>query len=68
MFGSMARGEKFDDIDVIIEEDLDYKKLLDFKTQLKAQTSYKVDIVQKKYAEPIILHRALKKFRYAAAS
>ncbi len=68
LFGSMARGEKFKDIDLLIEEDLDYKELLELRTQLEAQTGYKVDIVQKKYAEPVILLRALKEIRYAAAS
>ena len=68
LFGSLARGEKFNDIDLLIEEDLNYQKLLELKTVLEAQTGYKVDIVQRQYAEPVILYRALKDIRYAAAS
>ncbi len=68
IFGSLARGEKFNDIDLLIDEDLGYKKLLELKNVLEEQTGYKVDVIQKKYAEPVILHRALKEVRYAAAS
>lgn len=68
LFGSLARGEKFNDIDLLIEDDLDYKKLLELKELLEERTGYKVDIVQKKYAEPVILHRALKDIQYVAAS
>ena len=69
IFGSLARGEKFRDIDILIEDDVqDYRKLLELKTVLEEKTGYKVDIVEKKYAEPVILHRALQDIRYAAAS
>jgi hypothetical protein len=68
VFGSLARGERFNDIDLLIEDDLDYKSLLELKVLLESQTGYKVDLLQKKYAEPVILHRALKDIRYAAAS
>lgn len=68
LIGSLARGEKFHDIDLLIDEDLHYKKLLELKEFLEKETGYKVDILQKKYADPIILHRALKDVRYAATS
>lgn len=68
LFGSLARGEKFNDIDLLVDEDIDYKKLLELKELLQVHTGYKVDIVDKKFAEPLILYRALKDIRYAAAS
>ena len=68
VFGSLARGEQFNDIDLLIEDDLDYKALLELKNQIEALTGYKVDVVQRKYAEPVILHRALKEARYATAA
>jgi len=68
VFGSFARGEKFNDIDLFIEEDIDYNQVLKLKSLLENKTGLPVDIMQKKYAEPVILYRALKDMRYAAAS
>jgi hypothetical protein len=68
LFGSLARGEVFDDIDILIEEPLDFRQLLSLKELLETKTGRRVDIVQKDYAEPVIFHRAMKEVRYAAAS
>jgi len=68
VFGSFARGEKFNDIDLFIEDDIEYKQVLKLKELLEKKTGLQVDIMQKKYAEPVILYRALKDMRYAAAS
>ncbi|MGK2864004.1 MAG: nucleotidyltransferase family protein [Chitinophagaceae bacterium] len=68
VFGSFARGEKFNDIDLFIEEDIDYNQVLKLKSLLENKTGLPVDIMQKKFAEPVILYRALKDMRYAAAS
>lgn len=68
VFGSFARGEKFRDIDLLVEDDIDYRELLKLKQFLELETGYKVDVMQKKYAEPVILYRALKEVKYAAAS
>jgi uncharacterized protein len=68
VFGSLARGERFNDIDILIEDEVDYKNLVELKKVLEEETGYKVDIMQRKYAEPVILFRALKEIRYAAAS
>ena len=65
VFGSFARGEKFNDIDLFIEEDLDYLQVQDIKQKLETQTGIPFDIMVKKNAEPVILHRALKDMRYA---
>lgn len=68
LFGSLARGEVFHDIDILIEEPLDFRQLLSLKKLLETKTGCRVDIVQKEYAEPVIFHRAMKEVRYAAAS
>ena len=68
LFGSLARGEAFQDIDILVEEPLEYRQLLLLKALLETKTGYRVDVVQKKYAEPVILHRAMKEMLYAAAS
>ena len=68
VFGSFARGENFKDIDLFIEEDIEYKQVLKLKELLEKKTELPVDIMQKKYAEPVILYRALKDMQYAAAS
>ena len=67
VFGSFARGEKFRDIDLFIEEDLDYHQITDLKNKLETQTGISFDIMIKKNAEPVILHRALKDMQYATA-
>lgn len=67
VFGSFARGEKFNDIDLFIEEDLEYSKVQDLKQKLETQTGITFDIMIKKNAEPVILHRALKEMLYATA-
>ena len=68
VFGSLARGEHFNDIDIFIEEEIDFNKLLRLKKMLEKETGFPVDIMKKKYAEPVILYRALKDMRYAATS
>lgn len=69
VFGSMARGERFNDIDLLVEDDVDYKTLIELKQYLEALTGHKIDVLQRQFAEPVILHRALKEVcRYAAAS
>lgn len=68
VFGSFARGEQFNDIDLFIEEDIGYRQVLQLKNLLESETGLPVDIMQKKYAEPVILYRALKDMKYAAAS
>lgn len=65
VFGSFARGERFNDIDLLIEERLDYDTRMAFKAFLEAKLSIPVDVVLKDFAEPIILFRALKDVKYA---
>ena len=67
VFGSFARGEKFRDIDLFIEEELNYLQVTDLKNKLETQTGISFDIMLKKNAEPVILHRAYKDMQYATA-
>jgi predicted nucleotidyltransferase len=65
VFGSFARGEKANDIDFYIDlEEYNVKNLLGLKRELEEITEKDVDIMLKKYANPIILHRAEKDMKY----
>ena len=67
VFGSFARGEIFRDIDLFLEEDIEYHQLMDMKHNLENLTGIPFDIMLKKNAEPVILHRAFKDMQYATA-
>ena len=65
VFGSFARGESAHDIDFYIDlEKYNFKNLLNLKKELEAITEKGVDIMLKKYANPIVLHRAKKDMIY----
>lgn len=64
VFGSFARGERYNDIDLLVDEKLDYNTRLELKKFLEDQLQVPVDIVVRDFAEPIILHRALKDIKY----
>lgn len=69
VFGSLARGDNDpQDIDLFIEELADYKKLIQFKTELERLTHKRTDIVIKKYANPIVLYRAKKDMVYVTVN
>ena len=65
VFGSFARNEKFKDIDLLIEDDVNLESLISFQNILKQNIDVPVDIVLTEYAEPIILFRAQQDLRYA---
>ena len=65
LIGSFARGEKYNDVDLLIEEKMNYEKRNELKTFLEKSLHVPVDIVIKEFAEPIILHRAMKEIKYA---
>jgi len=66
VFGSFARDEvNANDIDILIEDDIDPNKLIELKAFLENSLHKKVDVVLKKFANPIILHRAQKDLHYA---
>ncbi|MCL1864857.1 MAG: nucleotidyltransferase domain-containing protein [Spirochaetes bacterium] len=65
VFGSFARGEQANDIDFYIDlENYNVKNLINLKKDLEKVTEKKVDIMLKKYANPIILYRAQKDMKY----
>jgi predicted nucleotidyltransferase len=65
VFGSFARGEKANDIDFYIDMDnYSVKNLINLKKDLEIITQKEVDIMLKKYANPIILFRAQKDMKY----
>ena len=65
VFGSFARGEKANDIDFYIDLDnYNIKNLINLKRDLEKITEKEVDIMLKKYANPIVLYRAERDMRY----
>ena len=65
VFGSFARGEKANDIDFYIDLDnYNVKNLINLKKDLLKITEKEVEIMLKKYANPIVLYRAEKDMRY----
>ena len=58
-------NEKFNDIDLLIEDDVNSESLISFQKILKKNLNVPVDIVLSKYAEPIILYRAQQDLKYA---
>jgi predicted nucleotidyltransferase len=65
IFGSFSRGEKANDIDFYIDmENYSVKNLINLKKDLEIITQKEVDIMLKKYANPIILYRAQKDMKY----
>ncbi|HEV7348430.1 nucleotidyltransferase family protein [Telluribacter sp.] len=64
LFGSFARGENYHDIDILLEQHLDYKVRERLRSRLQALLNTKVDLVPAKFADPIILYRAHKDLRY----
>ena len=65
VFGSFARGEQANDIDFYIDvENYNVKNLINLKKDLEKLTAREVDIMLKKYANPIILYHAQKDMKY----
>jgi len=64
VFGSAARGEQSNDIDILIEDNIDYRLLSAFRNELQESMNKSIDVVIAKYANPIVLRRALKEIVY----
>jgi hypothetical protein len=64
VFGSTARGEVSNDIDILIEDNVDYRSLSVLRDELQRLTNKRIDIVIERYANPIVLHRARKEIIY----
>ncbi|MEC3881129.1 nucleotidyltransferase family protein [Parapedobacter sp. 10938] len=68
VFGSFARGESFNDIDLLLDTHIDLDRRIALRAFLEDELGVSIDIVVKDFAEPIILHRALKDVKYATAA
>ena len=64
VFGSTARGEQANDIDVLIEDSVDYLMLSELRDELQRLMNKRIDIVIAQYANPIVLLRARKEIVY----
>jgi predicted nucleotidyltransferase len=64
IFGSFARGEKSNDIDLLIEDNISLDEALELKLALEELNGTQIDIVLSQYANPIVLHRAKKDLCY----
>ena len=64
VFGSTARGEKSNDIDILIEDKIDYHLLSALRDELQRLMNKRIDIVIARYANPIVLYRAMKEIVY----
>ena len=65
VFGSFAWGEKANNIDFYIDtEEYRVKNIINLKKDLEKITEREVDIMLKKYANPIVLYRAEKDMKY----
>ena len=68
VFGSFVRGEEFRDLDLLIEDDIPYRKLIALRDELQTDLTIPVDLMIRRYAEPIILRSALKDIQYAVTA
>jgi hypothetical protein len=66
LYGSFARGEAARDIDVLVEDEADVDSLLELKRELEELSGLPVDIVLKRYANPIVMVRARRDFVHVA--
>jgi predicted nucleotidyltransferase len=64
VFGSAARGEQSNDIDILIEDSVDYRLLSALRDELQRLMNKRIDIIIARYANPIVLHRAKKEVVY----
>ncbi len=64
VFGSFARGEAYQDIDFLLEQDLDYETRKRLKNRLSRILKVKIDLVPAKFADPIVLYNAQKELQY----
>jgi len=64
VFGSFARHEQANDIDLFIEDDISLEDAMAFKKELAPLVGYRLDIMLKRFANPIVLYRAQKDMYY----
>ena len=64
IFGSYARGEKYEDIDLLLDEDPGYAKRELLKAIVEKEMHTTCDVVVKNKLEPIILYYVNKDLVY----
>lgn len=64
LFGSFARGETYHDIDILLEQNLNYTVREKLKEKLQSLLNVKIDLVPEKFADPIIVYRARQDLKY----
>lgn len=64
VFGSFSRNEIANDIDLLIEDDLSLETALELKIKLESLVDNRMDVMLKSWANPIVLHRAMKDIQY----
>ena len=64
VFGSFARGEDANDIDILLENTSNKEHIIAIQEDLEKKSGKKFDVVISETANPIILHRAKKDLVY----
>lgn len=67
VFGSFARNEPANDIDLLIEDDMSLETALQFKQSLEVLVDNPLDIMLQRWANPVVLYRAKQDLRYVEA-
>ena len=68
VFGSFARGEKFNDIDLYIEDDIELRKAAELKLLLQNNYDLQIDLVLKSKENKLIMFYAKKDMQYIYAN
>jgi len=66
VFGSFVRNDQANDIDLLIEDDISLEDAMRFKDELAALVDNRLDIMLKRFANPIVMYRARKDMHYVA--
>ncbi len=68
VFGSFARGEKFNDIDLYVEDDIELRKAAELKLLLQNNYDLQIDLVLKSKENKLIMFYAKKDMKYIYAN
>ena len=64
IFGSFARGESYNDIDLLLDEEPGYQKRETLQQIIESEWKIPCDVLVREYTEPIILHYINKDLKY----
>lgn len=68
IFGSFARGEKFNDSDLYVEDNIDIRKAAELKLLLQNNYDLQIDLVLKSKENKLIMFYAKKDMKYIYAN